>query len=429
MSLIKKKGRSLMQIDLSLKIEEKEGGEEEEEEEEKEEGGVVAVDEEQEGDDDHEEGEETKKEEKPTIDYMVSDELSALQSEMNRMKEENEMLRKMIDDTTKDYYELQTKFAAIREADHQTKEAQVILSLGGDGHRLPKKAKALLGNEVDEGDEELGLSLKLQTYVDTHGREEAREDKEKELRSTWPPLMESSEIHLGGIMNQSINPATRKTRVSVRARCQGPTMNDGCQWRKYGQKIAKGNPCPRAYYRCTVAMGCPVRKQVQRCPEDKSILVTTYEGTHNHPLPVGATAMASSTSTAAKFMLLSGSSSSSSTISNNLSSQMAMSYLSPYQTNHRNSSTFDLANLKHPWDANLYSDHSRAGGSSTWINEGAKTLVGNFTHPIASDPKLTVAVAAAVNSFVNKDSHGVEASLQTLVNKDGESSKCSSRWV
>ncbi|KAJ8558126.1 hypothetical protein K7X08_004892 [Anisodus acutangulus] len=58
---------------------------------------------------------------------------------------------------------------------------------------------------------------------------------------------------------------------------------DEYSWRKYGQKPIKGSPHPRGYYKCSSMRGCPARKHVERCLEEPSMLVVTYEGEHNHP--------------------------------------------------------------------------------------------------------------------------------------------------
>ncbi|AQK93972.1 WRKY transcription factor WRKY24 [Zea mays] len=78
----------------------------------------------------------------------------------------------------------------------------------------------------------------------------------------------------------------REPRLVVQTMSDIDILDDGFRWRKYGQKVVKGNPNPRSYYKCTTA-GCPVRKHVERASHDKRAVITTYEGKHNHDVPVG----------------------------------------------------------------------------------------------------------------------------------------------
>ncbi|GLJ18195.1 hypothetical protein SUGI_0321660 [Cryptomeria japonica] len=70
-------------------------------------------------------------------------------------------------------------------------------------------------------------------------------------------------------------------RHAFKTRSESDIMEDGFKWRKYGKKFIKGNPNPRNYYRCSYS-NCDVKKRVQRDAQDKGIVITTYEGKHNH---------------------------------------------------------------------------------------------------------------------------------------------------
>ncbi|EEF45023.1 probable WRKY transcription factor 72 [Ricinus communis] len=258
------------------------------------------------------------------------DVLESAKAEMGEVREENERLKKMLKQVEKDYQSLMLRFFNIFQQEtckkssdstpsnhNETEEHELVsLCLGRTPPPCePKKDEKQSGSNSSKScreDEELKAKLSLgldatELVSNPSSGNSLEEVKEDEAGETWPPSKVNPKRSIDDEVAQQSN--VKRARVCVRARCDTPTMNDGCQWRKYGQKISKGNPCPRAYYRCTVAPACPVRKQVQRCAEDMSILITTYEGTHNHPLPVTATAMASTTSAAAS-MLLSGSSSS-----------------------------------------------------------------------------------------------------------------------
>ncbi|CAL4958660.1 unnamed protein product [Urochloa decumbens] len=293
--------------------------------------------------------------------------LEAAKAEMGEVREENERLKTMLSRIVSQYQSLHTHFLDVVKVHEQAASYKaanklpatpapapaaaaaedaddlVSLSLGTRPNGGPRRkghersSSSSGGTAADEGhqlslglgiargggmaasaddDKASGASAAPGTggVLNLSSDSSSGADDAAKPAAASPPGTARKSPSAGEGADDEVQQQAKKARVSVRVKCDTPTMPDGCQWRKYGQKISKGNPCPRAYYRCTVAPQCPVRKQVQRCAEDTTILITTYEGQHNHQLPPAATAMASTTSAAAA-MLTSGSTTSSSSAS------------------------------------------------------------------------------------------------------------------
>ncbi|XP_030456120.1 probable WRKY transcription factor 70 [Syzygium oleosum] len=74
----------------------------------------------------------------------------------------------------------------------------------------------------------------------------------------------------------------RRKTSDTQTRLDHNLIDDGHQWRKYGQKAILNSEFPRNYFRCThkIDQGCQATKQVQKIKDDPTVYRTIYQGHH-----------------------------------------------------------------------------------------------------------------------------------------------------
>ncbi|ESW29844.1 hypothetical protein PHAVU_002G103400 [Phaseolus vulgaris] len=166
------------------------------------------------------------------------------------------------------------------EHNHQRKTTKGTLTSSGNSDRLKEEMSSHSMSQVDlefsqaehgsgtSDSEEVGY---YETEVD-----EKNDEPDPKRRNTKAKLEDPASLNLHRTVAES--------RIIVQTTSEVDLLDDGYRWRKYGQKVVKGNPYPRSYYKCTTP-GCNVRKHVERASTDPKAVVTTYEGKHNHDVP------------------------------------------------------------------------------------------------------------------------------------------------
>ncbi|KAJ9548865.1 hypothetical protein OSB04_021408 [Centaurea solstitialis] len=159
-----------------------------------------------------------------------------------------------------------------------------IVYKGNHSHSKPQNAKRSSSNSYSEAPIESNhfdssASFGEDEFEQASSVSKSGDDHENEPEAKrWKGETESEAISGPG------SRTVREPRIVVQTTSDIDILDDGYRWRKYGQKVVKGNPNPRSYYKCTF-VGCPVRKHVERASHDLRAVITTYEGKHNHDVP------------------------------------------------------------------------------------------------------------------------------------------------
>ncbi|CAI0473812.1 unnamed protein product [Linum tenue] len=204
-----------------------------------------------------------------SVSSVKEEEAGALVEELNRVSAENKKLTEMLTVMCENYTALRNQLM-----DHMARNSK-------------RKSDSTTTNNNDN------YNLPLATNNNNGASESSSTDEESFKRPR----------------EEVIKAKISRVYVRTEPSDTGLIVKDGYQWRKYGQKVTRDNPCPRAYFKCSFAPSCPVKKKVQRSVEDQSVVVATYEGEHNHPHPSTpeAAAAAATASSSGRGLAIAGS--------------------------------------------------------------------------------------------------------------------------
>ncbi|EYU22391.1 hypothetical protein MIMGU_mgv1a006365mg [Erythranthe guttata] len=183
------------------------------------------------------------------------------------------------------YYKCTHSNCPVKKKVERSLKGQIteIIYKGQHNHPLPNKRTKDNGNSNSVKEQVTHEHVsEYSSDSEEVGNAETRNEDEPESKRRNIEVVQSSQQ--GGPSRSAVT----EPRIIVQTTSEVDLLDDGYRWRKYGQKIVKGNPYPRSYYKCTMS-GCTVRKHVERAASDAKAVITTYEGKHNHDVPAAKT--------------------------------------------------------------------------------------------------------------------------------------------